>query len=405
MPRVAEVSLYRLRVRLGQAFRIAYASSSYAEVLVVAVRGGGVTGWGEAAPAPRVTCENQGSVEAYVEAVARRVLGEDPLRGLGVILRGLHEGGGCFSAARAALESAVLDLAARLMDMPLSELLGGRLHSCLETDYTIGLPPREAAGDIAARRGEAWEVFSEAIEYVTGLRARPPSGAPIPLPAVNGFKRLKVKVGLGDPRLDAALVEAVDEAARGRAAIRVDANQAWTLKQSIRVVKRLERSLGDRLELVEQPLPAHLVRDAKALRGHIETPLALDESARTLHDVARIAALRAADAVNIKVAKVGGPLQAAKAAAVLEAHGLDAMWGCMVETMLGIAQAWHPAAASPATRYVDLDSALFLAENPTDSKLVYEGGDGVCLTASPGSRGLGVTPRAERLEPLAVYRA
>ena len=155
MPRVEEVSLYRLRVRLGQAFRIAYASSSYAETLVVAVRGGGVTGWGEAAPAPRVTCENQGSVKAYVEAVVRRILGTDPLEGLGRLLQTVHAAGGCFSAARAALEAALLDLAAKQLGVPASELLGGRLHSCLETDYTVGLPPRESVVDIAARRGRA----------------------------------------------------------------------------------------------------------------------------------------------------------------------------------------------------------------------------------------------------------
>ena len=406
MPRVEEVSLYRLRVRLGQAFRIAYASSSYAETLVVAVRGGGVTGWGEAAPAPRVTCENQGSVEAYVEAVARRILGADPLDGLGRLLQTVHAAGGCFSAARAALEAALLDLAAKQLGVPASELLGGRLHGCLETDYTVGLPPRESVVDIAARRGRAWEAFAEAVEYITGLRGTPPSDAPVPLPGINGFRKLKVKTGLGDPELDAALVEAVDEAARGRAVIRVDANQAWTLKQSIRVVRRLERSLAGRLELVEQPLPAERVEDARTLRGLVETPLVLDESARTLHEVARIAALRAADAVNIKIAKIGGPLQAAKAAAILEAHGLEAMWGCMVETMLGIAQAWHPAASSPATRYVDLDSPLFLTENPIDATLAYEKrGDTVCITARPGTKGLGAVPHTEKLEQLAMYTA
>ena len=405
MPRVEEVAVYRLRARLSQSFRIAYASSSYAETVVVAVRAGGVTGWGEAAPAPRVTCENHGSVVGYVGSVAPRILGAVLPDDLGRVLRDLGAGG-CFSAARAALESAVLDLAAKLLDVPVYQLLGGRLHECLETDYTIGLPPRETAEDIAARRGRGWEVFAETIEYITGLRRAPPAEAPIPVPPLNGFRRLKVKAGLGDPGLDAAIIEAVDEAARGRASIRVDANQAWSLKQAIRVLKRLERSLGDRLELVEQPLPAHAVEDARMLKAAIETPLALDESARSLQEIARIAALRAADAVNIKIAKVGGPMQAAKAAAVLEAHGLEAMWGCMVETMLGIAQAWHPAASSPATRYVDLDSPLFLAGNPVEASLAYEQRPGrICLTASPGTKGLGAAPRLEKLEPIARHRA
>jgi L-alanine-DL-glutamate epimerase-like enolase superfamily enzyme len=47
-----------------------------------------------------------------------------------------------------------------------------------------------------------------------------------------------------------------------------------------------------------------------------------------------------------------------------ERAGLCLMWGCMDESVLGISAALNAAYACTATRYLDLDGSLDLAEDP-----------------------------------------
>lgn len=385
---------WRIRAGLRGVFRISYAAHAELENIAVAVAlDDGTTGYGEAAPAPRVTWESLEAVEAYAREAGERLRGLRLPDELGEALRRVHAGAPGFSSARAALEAAVLDAASRALGVPLYTLLGGRLRSGLETDYTVSLPGGEALEEIRRGRGRLREAFIEAVEYLVGSRSQPPGDAPFPLPRVQGFRVLKVKLGTGRLEDDVLLAETVYEASGGRAVVRVDANQAWSPKQAVRVIRRLERSLGTALELVEQPVPAGALEGLAEVRRAVETPVAADESARSLEEIARVASMRAADVVNIKVAKVGGPLQAARAASLLEAHGLEAMWGCMVETGLGIAQALHPALASAATRYVDLDSPLFLRENPVENPPRYRARAGRVELEPPGGPGLGPRPR------------
>ena len=397
LPRIERITVHRLQARLHGVFRIAYAAAATVESIVAeVVLSDGTRGWGEAAPAPRVTQENTASVEAYIEAAAGKLAGLELPDGLGEALRRVHAGAPGFSSARAALESALLDATARTLGTPVYTLLGGRVHKGLETDYTVSIPGPETLEEIRRSQGSRRDAFIEAVEYLVGLRSRAPEEPGFPLPAVRGFRVLKVKLGTGSTEDDVLLAETVYEASRGKARIRIDANQAWTRKQAIHVIRRLERSLGTALELVEQPVPASRLEDLAVVRDAVETPVASDESTRSPEEIARAATLGAVDAVNIKIAKIGGPLQAAHAAAMLEAHGLEAMWGCMVETGLGISQAVHPALTSPATRYVDLDAPLFLEEDPVENPPAYRPEPAGVMVYPPEGPGLGPRPRSIR---------
>ena len=70
----------------------------------------------------------------------------------------------------------------------------------------------------------------------------------------NGYNVLKTKVGI-DPELDLARLRAVRGAAKD-ARIRIDANQAWTPKQAVRLLNQMQDA-GLDIELVEQPVKAN----------------------------------------------------------------------------------------------------------------------------------------------------
>ena len=394
MPQVIGVQVYGLRVELSSSFRIAYSSSAEATVLRVEILlSDGATGVGEAPPAPRVTGESLEAARAYIEEAAARLRGLRLPEEHGKALRAIHSAAPWFPAARMGLESALLAATAAHLGVEEQLLLGGDSSPArLLTDYTVSIPPPRVLEEIRATGYSA--ALAAAVEYIAGLHSEPPSEAleaGIPLPGVNGFHALKVKLGTGDPGLDTLLALAVAEAAP-RVEIRVDANQAWSPKTAARVVRRLEEALGDRLRLVEQPVPADTPAEKISwLRGAIETPLALDESIRTPRELHHYASHRALDIVNIKLAKTGGPLQAAKLAAAAEAQGVEVMWGCMLETGAGIAHAAAAAAATGWIGIVDLDSPLFLREDPGAEWLSYRRtGSGVELEAT--------TPHKEREE-------
>ena len=67
------------------------------------------------------------------------------------------------------------------------------------------------------------------------------------------------------------------------------------------------------------------------------------------------------DGVNLKLAKLGGPLQALRALELARDLHLGVMLGCMVESSLGIAAALPLA---PLCDWADLDSPLLLAHDP-----------------------------------------
>jgi L-alanine-DL-glutamate epimerase-like enolase superfamily enzyme len=233
-------------------------------------------------------------------------------------------------AARAALDMALHDLWARTRGKPLVELLG-RAHRSLETSITIGIKPLD-------------ETLVEAHEYLA-----------------RGFKALKVKIGeslVADVERLVRLREAVGETV----AIRADANVGYPPATIERFFTAAARA---RVELLEQPAPREHDAELRRLPETIRRRLAADES---LHDEADALALARSPQPfglwNIKLMKCGGIAPALRIARIARENGIDLMWGCMDESVIGIAAALHAAYACAATRTLDLDGSFDLARDP-----------------------------------------
>ena len=88
-------------------------------------------------------------------------------------------------------------------------------------------------------------------------------------------------------------------------------------------------------------------------------PVIIDEGCRDLASVAEIATY--ADGINIKLAKCGGIREALRMVHAARALDLQVMFGCMVESELGIAQAAQLASLAD---HIDLDGHLLIATKP-----------------------------------------
>lgn len=308
-----------LELHTARPFGIArWTHTSYPRTFVTFERGG-VTGRGEAAP-NAFYGETGGTVAAVLPLLADALTDPWDWDGLGTRLSARMPQG--HPSVKCALEMAAVEWAACSAGVPVGRLLGLSPAPLPESSFTVGL------GALEDMRREAREAVA------------------------RGHGVLKVKLGTAQ---DEQIVAALREEAPA-AALRVDANAAWTRPQARRMLGVLDAA---GVELVEQPLAAGDLEGHAELRRLARVPLVADESLHHVSDVPALA--RAFDGVNLKLAKLGGPLQALAALRLARAHGLQVMMGCMIESSLGIAAA---AQLAGACDWADLDGALLLQDDP-----------------------------------------
>jgi L-alanine-DL-glutamate epimerase-like enolase superfamily enzyme len=252
------------------------------------------------------------------------------------------------------MEIALYDLAAQAAGMPLVEYLGGEVKP-LETGITISL-------------GEVDAMVASAQRALT-----------------DGFGSLKIKLG-SDPQHDIARVVAIDEVLEDRATLKLDANQGWSLHETIGFLQAIEAS-GVSIELIEQPLPREDLVGLAEVRKHTTIPILVDESVFTLEDALRVLEADAADMINIKLDKCGGISEALKIADLCAKKGVKCMMGCMLEGAVSVAAAAHVAAARPETiTMVDLDAPLLCSEMPVQGGVDFD----IPTITIPNRIGLGI---------------
>jgi L-alanine-DL-glutamate epimerase-like enolase superfamily enzyme len=214
----------------------------------------------------------------------------------------------------------------------------------------------------------------------------------------HGFKALKVKVGI-NPKEDAERIRLIREAVGDKTAIRIDANQGWTVSQALDVLEKLEKY---NVQFVEQPIQAGDVHALAKVRKNSPIPVMADESVHSPIDALHLIKEDAVDLINIKLMKSGGIHNATKIAAIAEAANVPCMIGCMGESSIGITAAVHFAAATKNVQHADLDCDILLAD-----KLVTEGGAELKNSERIPSNvpGFGIVKLDEKLlgKPVRVY--
>jgi L-Ala-D/L-Glu epimerase len=360
---VVAVAAEPLSVPLREPFVIASGrvDATRAVLVTVTLRDGAgreVSGLGEAAALPPVTREDQPQVAHAIARAAPRLVGRT--------IAGLADAGAAADAAmedaaaaagmgavgRAGLETALADAWARLAGVSLGRALGaggGPLPS-LVTDVTLPITAPERMAALATRHRAA------------------------------GFTCFKVKVGR-DWRSDRAALAAV-AAAVPDARFRLDANGGFDAADALALLDAA-LSTGAAVECFEQPCARQDLAGMAAVTARSPVPVIADESFRDGADLDAIVAARAAHAVNLKLAKLGGPLAAMALGRQARAAGLALMAGAMVETRLGLVAMAHVVAALGGVDWVDLDTAFLLASDPFDGGWTHEG-PLLTLTDTPG---------------------
>src|SRR5262245_41947752 len=336
---IVRLSVERLDLSTAFEFRITHGGGRAHENTLVRLEHAGVTGLGEASPA-HYYGESRALVEAALAAWAP-VLGDDPFaldaieQRLDLVLEGQQ-------AARAALETALVDWVGRRLGVPVWKLFGLDPSRVPLSSVTLGMASPEE--------------MEQKLE------------------TVKDFPIIKVKLGRPE---DVENLRAIRRRFKGR--LRVDANTAWSPTDAVRVLRSIEPL---EIELVEQPVPRHDLDGLRWVRERVGIPVFADESVHDPEDVAKLAGR--VDGVNLKLMKAGGIRRMHRTLVVAKAHGLQIMLGSMVESSLALSAA---AQLAPLADYLDLDGHWLLAADP------FEGapGDRGAIRLSDHA-GLGVQP-------------
>jgi len=327
-------------------FGISSGTSVDSKNVLVKLKFGDHIGYGEAAPA-KYHDETRETVMAVLGMVRdANVLGDDPFA-IAEISDRMNKIIAKNHSAKSAVEMALHDIAGKVAGQPTYKMLGLSGLKAPMTDFTIGIDSIEMVE----------KKTREAVEA--------------------GYKMLKVKQGT---TYDREIIETIREIAP-EIPLRVDANCAWTPKQAIEMSEFLY-DYG--VQFIEQPLAKNAHKeDFKYVKENSIVPIFADESVSTSNDVARLAGC--VDGVVVKLAKTGGLLEAIRVIHTARAHSMQIMFGCMIESSIGISAAVQLA---PLVDYLDLDGAMLLASDPFCGA-TYEDGY-LKLRDLPG---LGVTPR------------
>lgn len=144
----------------------------------------------------------------------------------------------------------------------------------------------------------------------------------------RGYSTFKVKVGF-DVQQDLRRVACIQEAAGGRARLRLDANQAYSVAQARAFLAGLDPS---GIELLEQPCDKHDWDANAQVALDAKVPIMLDESIYTLGDVHRAATLPGVGFVKVKINKLGGVQRLGDALHQINATALRPVLGNGVAT-------------------------------------------------------------------------
>lgn len=328
----------------------------------------GRVGLGEASTigGPAWASESTETIKTIIDQyLAPHLLGADPqaLRTLSAKMDRLVRGN---LFAKAAVEMALLDLAARQLGVPAHRLLGGAVHERIELAWTL------ASGDTDRDIAEGEEKLAAGLHHV-----------------------FKLKIGYGDPAKDVVHAGRIAKHFAGRARVQVDVNQAWDELTATRGIAQLER---DGIALVEQPVARERVDAMARLAERFDVAIMADEALGTVAEGFDLARRAAADVFALKLTKAGGPLATMKTAAIAEAAGIPCYGGCMLETSVGTAAYLHTFAAIPGiTQGCELFGPLLLKDDLVTRPLRY--GDGAIALHEGDGFGVELDP-----QKLAFYR-
>lgn len=280
---------------------------------------------------------------------------------------------GILQAAISAIDVALWDLKGKLLNQPVSVLLGGVKNPIIEP-YATGLY-------FTRVDNLSQTLAQEALMYKS-----------------QGFRATKMKVGLGLEQ-DIKNVASVRKAIGSDMKLMIDANHAYSYKEAIELARQVEQYS---ISWFEEPVSPEDYEGYRRMRDHTSIPIAGGECEYLKYGFRRLLENESVDIVQPDICAAGGLTEAKKIATLAQAFNKDLVphtWG----TWIAISAAIHFVAnldKNPGRMYngrpmLELDrTENSLRDEVTLHQVKLENG----LIQVPNSPGLGVEVCMDSLE-------
>jgi L-alanine-DL-glutamate epimerase-like enolase superfamily enzyme len=273
---------------------------------------------------------------------------------------------GIAAGAISAVDIALWDLKARLLDLPLHRLLGAQRAS-VDVYGSGGFTTYDAATQDAQLRG--W------VE-------------------AQGIPRVKIKIGENRGRRterDRERIAAARASIGDAAELFVDANGAYSAKQAIRLARDITES---RVTWFEEPVSSDDLAGLAAVKRAIDADVAAGEYGYDLAYLRRLCESGAVDCLQADATRCGGITEWMRVAAVAQSFGLDLSAHCAPHVHAHAATAIdNPRHLEWFHDHVRIESLFF------DGTLDPQGGS---VTPRDGEPGLGLRFRSADAAPFRV---
>ncbi|HTT59198.1 MAG TPA: glucarate dehydratase family protein [Acidimicrobiales bacterium] len=231
----------------------------------------------------------------------------------------------------AAFEVAALDIQGKLLDRPVSDLLGGAVRATVPFSAYLFYK-------WAAHPGQEPDSYGEALD---------PEGILVQATWMRdtyGFRSIKLKGGVFEP---AAEIEAIVELGKafGDTPLRLDPNTAWSVETSIEV----GAALGGVLEYLEDPTPG--LKGMSKVAREVPMPLATNMCVVGFDDIPEALRRRSVGVILSDHHYWGGLHKVHDLASICDTFGLGLSMHSNSHLGISLAAMTHVAAATPNLTY------------------------------------------------------
>ena len=359
--KITSVESFAVSLPLAKPVRMSHGTIEQSDnVLVKITTDEGIVGWGEGVEAVNLTGVDQAGIKAAIDEIGTRIIGGNPLSRNRTWLD-IREWMPSNTTAIGAIDIALHDIAGKAVGLPVSALIGGAARHEIPLLYLMG------SGD----PDHDHATFERLYE--------------------SGARWLKLKLGIGDPDVEARTIAQLAASHRD-VVVSGDANGAWDEPTTAAFMTALS---GSHVRFIEQPT----MQTEVLLRIAEDSEIAVcaDESAKS-HEAILGFRGTAIAGVSLKLIKHAGITGVMRAAALCDQLGMQInLSGKVAESAISTAANLHCAAAMSATGFGASPANHFLATDVcADPPRVVNG-----AYAVPTSPGLGIEVDEDAVRSLA----
>ena len=336
-------------------------------VLVKVTTDDGFIGWGEATTIGGLGYGDESpesiktNIETYFAPLLKTLSGLNIAKIMQVIKRNIN--GNRF--AKCAIQTALLDIQAQRLGLPLSELLGGRLRDGVPVLWVLA-------------SGNTEKDIAEAQKMIEAKRH-------------NIFK---LKIGSRPVEADVEHVLAIKKVLGSEISIRVDVNRAWSELEAVKGIQLLQ---DGGVDLIEQPCAIDNIDAMERLTRRFDIAIMADESLMGPHSAYHLAKRNEYYVFAVKIAQSGGLVEGCEVAKIAKLAGIDLYGGTMLEGPVGTIASAHAFTTFENLAYgTELFGPLLLTEDILKTPLQYQNFE---LTV-PKTAGLGIELDEDKIDNL-----